>query len=500
MEAISTGSLTRRRPPRESGVVLVITLLIVIVLTGMAIVFARSMRVEAMASANQLARAQARAIALGAAQAVMALGDELPADAVELGGGAFWILQPNFEDDRISAFGIVDESSKINLNTATEQQLLALPGVDELIAAAIIDWRDSDAEPSPNGAESDYYLMQNDPYLAKDGNFETVEELLLVRGITAVELYGEDKNRNGILDENENDASDSDPPDNRDGKLDRGLFDFVTVYSSEPSASRTNVNGSQSSGGSTGGASTGGASPGGAAPGGGGQSRGGSSGGGEVDQALLQALTSAGEEAGWKEDRINEIARSITSGRPFSNMVDFFYKSGMTLDEFNDVHDLFTTSSEEQKGLVNVNSAPREVLMAIGLEESEADALISYRLSAGATTGSGVVESESQETGELASVAWITQVLEQSRAVAIGSTITTESFQRSADIVAVSGNGRAFERYRLVYDTSSGTQPRVLCWQRLTYLGWPLDPQILVDLKNGKPVSDLIQTTNRGSF
>ena len=100
--------------------------------------------------------------------------------------------------------------------------------------------------------------MMDDPYLAKDESFETVEELLLVRDITALELYGEDKNRNGILDENENDASDSDPPDNRDGKLDRGLFDFVTVYSKETSSSRTNVNGSQTSGGSSGGASPGG--------------------------------------------------------------------------------------------------------------------------------------------------------------------------------------------------------------------------------------------------
>ena len=469
---------------------LVITLLVVIVLTGLVLVFARSMRVEAMATANQLASVQARAIAFGAAQAVLALGDELPTDAVEVGDGAFWLLQTNFEDDKTHAFGITDESGKININSASEEMLLALPGLDETIVGAIIDWRDEDTEPSANGAEDEYYLMLADPYNAKNEPFETVEELLLVRDMTLVELYGEDKNRNGVLDDNENDAAESDPPDNRDGTLDRGLIDFVTVYSRDTGESRVNVNGSSGEGG--GGASGGGA-PRGGAPSGGGQQAGG-------DEELLNALRDAVDDGYLQETRAEEIFENIMTRRPHQNMVDLFYNSGMTIDEFDAVHQMFTTSDgNERLGLISINSAPKEVLMALpGLEESEAEALVTHRLGLADTTTSGGV-TVSGGTTLVRSVAWITEVLERDRAVAIGDQITAQGSQRSVDIVAVTSNGRAFERYRMVFD-ASGDQPQILLWQRLTHLGWPLDPEILKNLRGGTPISELAKTTDRGSF
>ena len=186
------------------------------------------------------------------------------------------------------------------------------------------------------------------------------------------------------------------------------------------------------------------------------------------------------------------------------NLVQFPFLSQATDEQKQKVvdlvHDKLTTSGSERKGLINVASAPREVLMAIpGMDESAADALIAYRLSFGPDTTSASGTATEEADGPLASIAWITQVLERDQAVAIGDYITTQHYQRSVDIVAVSGDGRAFERYRLVYDTS-GDQPRKLYWQRLTHLGWPLDPQILESLKKGTPISDLIQTTDRGSF
>ncbi len=474
-----------RRHRRESGAVLIIALLIVIVLTGMTIVFARSMRVEALATANQLAQAEARAIALGAAQAVLALGDELPADAVEVGNGAFWLIQPSFEDDRTPTYGIVDESAKVNLNSASEEMLYALPGMDELIVAAIIDWRDEDNEPSANGAEDEYYLMLSDPYYAKNEPFETVEELLLVRGVTAIELYGEDKNRNGIIDDNENDAAASEPPDNRDGRLDRGLIDFVTVYSGASSESRINVNGSSGGGGNAPGG-------GGNAPGGGGNAPGGAGGGqetGSSDEELRNVLQEAARDGLLQENRVDTIFGNIVAGRTHRNMLDLFYKSGMTVEEFDAV-DAKLTTGNEQAGLINVNSAPKEVLMALpGLEETDAEALVSHRL--------GMEDDGDPETEP--SVAWVSEVLEPEKAIAIGSMITANADQRSVDIVAVSGDGRAFERYRMVFG-GSGQQASILLWQRLTHLGWPLDPEILTKLREGTAVSELARTTNRGSF
>ena len=487
-------SLRLLRPQAREGVVLVLSLLVTIVLVGLALVFAREMRVEAAAAANRLAAAQARAIALGAARAVLALGDELPVDAVPVGGGAFWLLQPNFEDDRTFAYGIVDECGKVNLNSAPSEILAALPGMDEAMAAAILDWRDSDDEPQPYGAESDYYLLLPDPYLCKNAPFETVEELLLLRDFTPIELYGEDMNRNGVLDYNENDASMTLPPDNQDGRLDRGLFDFVTVYSRTSLENLINL-------GTSGGSGTGGPQPvsgAPAAPGGPPQPGGNASspsGAASLEQALRKAVEQASQEGLLPQDRVEAVTAALLNARPARNLVELYLKSGLKLKEFNAVAPSLTTwQGEEKVGLINVNTAPKEVLAALpGIEESDADALISYRLSAGS-------DSESEEgVDPLESPAWVAEVLDREKAIRLGDFITTRSDQHSVDIVAVSGDGRAFERYRMVYDTS-GAEPKTLLWQRLTHLGWPLDPEILSALRSGVPVEDLPRTTYRGSF
>ncbi|MBN1830322.1 MAG: general secretion pathway protein GspK [Deltaproteobacteria bacterium] len=87
------------------------------------------------------------------------------------------------------------ESGKININRAGQQLLTAtLKGLgvsDEdaaIIVDSILDWRDPDNFHRLNGAEDDYYRSLADPYEARDGDFQSEEELLLVRGISP-ELY-----------------------------------------------------------------------------------------------------------------------------------------------------------------------------------------------------------------------------------------------------------------------------------------------------------------------
>jgi len=466
----------------DRGVILVVSLFVILVVVGLALVFAREMRVEALATANRVAAAQARAIALGAARAVLVLGDELPKDAVPLGDGAFWLLQANLEDDRTYTYGITDECGKVNLNSAPRDILLRLPGMDESLVDAILDWRDSDDQTELYGAESDYYLLLPDPYLCKNGPFETVEELLLVRDFTPFELYGEDMNRNGILDDNENDADESFPPDNQDGKLDRGIFDFVTVYSKTSLKNRVNLGQS----GKPGGAKSPSPAP---------KQLKGQSGVQSVEQQLRKVIKELADEGLLPQDRVGPVTQALLNARPARNLVELYIKSGLKLEEFNAVASKITTwTGEEKIGLINVNTAPKEVLMALpGIEEAEADSLISYRLNAGE-------EKEGEDgTNALSSVAWVAEVLDREKAIRIGDFITTESSQHSVDIVAVSGDGRAFERYRMVYDTS-GDSPKILLWQRLTHLGWPLDPEILEALKAGLSVEDLPRTTDRGSY
>lgn len=430
----------------QSGTVLIVTIWIVLVLAGLVLVFSRSMRVEAIASANYVASVQAEAIASGAVQFIIArlngnedtltLEGENPYESMEVGEGFFWILRPNLEDDYNYDFGIGDECSKINLNSATLEMLLKLPGMTSELAAAIIDWRDEDSEVSPGGAESEYYLLLPEPYYCKNAPLETIEEVLLLKGASSEILYGEDTNRNGVLNSNENDASESDPPDNRDGHLDLGFFDYVTVYSVEKNVNRNgeqriNVNNLDSRR--------------------------------ELANFLREIVDS---------DRFFQIMDSIRGrGQPFDNILEFYFDSGLTATEFEQIADSLTTSDEQNIiGLVNVNVAPREVLLCLPeLVDSDVDALLTKRASA--------------ETN-LESIAWVGEALEREKAIAIGGLITTRSYHHSADIVSVSGNGRAYRRYRVVFDTQNET-PRVLYWKELTYLGWPLEPEIISILRSG---------------
>lgn len=139
-------------------------------------------------------------------------------------------------------YGLRDESAKLNLNTLplemsrrkeARRRLTALPGITVEIADALLDWMDADDEPSEFGAETSYYTAQSPPRRPRQGPLRDLRELLQVRGITSELLYGEDQNRDGILDPEEDDGDRSRPSDNADGLLQRGLSDCVTLLSCE---------------------------------------------------------------------------------------------------------------------------------------------------------------------------------------------------------------------------------------------------------------------------
>lgn len=94
----------------------------------------------------------------------------------------------------------IDEGSKINLNRADEATLRRIftnLGVEEptkgILVDSIMDWRDPDDLHRINGAENDYYRALRPAYTAKNGSFDTVEDLLWVRGMTAELFYGSRK-------------------------------------------------------------------------------------------------------------------------------------------------------------------------------------------------------------------------------------------------------------------------------------------------------------------
>jgi hypothetical protein len=109
---------------------------------------------------------------------------------------------------------------------------MALPNMTQDIADSIIDWLDSDDTPRTNGAENSYYQALSPSYQCKNGPLDSLEELLLVRGVTPQLLYGNDRNRNGTLDSGEDDGS---------GAVDLGWSAYLTVYSREANVDSTNA-------------------------------------------------------------------------------------------------------------------------------------------------------------------------------------------------------------------------------------------------------------------
>ncbi len=84
---------------------------------------------------------------------------------------------------------------------------MGLPGMTEEIADCILDFLDEDDEARPYGAESEYYSQLPSPYAAVNGPLHSVDELLLVKGVTPLLLFGLDQNRNGVVDGSESQAT-----------------------------------------------------------------------------------------------------------------------------------------------------------------------------------------------------------------------------------------------------------------------------------------------------
>jgi general secretion pathway protein K len=92
---------------------------------------------------------------------------------------------------------IDNEGGKVNINLADAALLrLAVTGLGltdeekDIVVDSILDWRDKDDAHRPNGAENDYYQALPTPYPCKNGDFDAVSELLLVRGVTPALFHG----------------------------------------------------------------------------------------------------------------------------------------------------------------------------------------------------------------------------------------------------------------------------------------------------------------------
>lgn len=151
---------------------------------------------------------------------------------VSLGRGQFSVFRQGRKDEASGIiYGLADEESRLNVNTASAGELGKLYQMTPEVTAALIDYRDGDSTVTQGGAEAESYAALQPPYLPRDGPFETVRELLMVLGLPRELFLGEDTNQNGLLDPEEDDGNDFFPPDNHDGVLDSGWSGLMTVNS-----------------------------------------------------------------------------------------------------------------------------------------------------------------------------------------------------------------------------------------------------------------------------
>jgi len=103
---------------------------------------------------------------------------------------------------------ITGEDGKLDINLLSDSSgvilgnILRNAGVEpeeaDSIVDCVLDWKDADNLHRLNGVEDEYYLSLKNPYRARNGEIESLEELLLIKGVTPEILFG-GKGKKGII-------------------------------------------------------------------------------------------------------------------------------------------------------------------------------------------------------------------------------------------------------------------------------------------------------------
>jgi DNA uptake protein ComE-like DNA-binding protein len=440
----------KRGLPETAGSVLVVVLVICLGLVSVTLLFGHSMAMTFRGADNDVAARQAEQAIEGAARFAMTLmlNAETPgtlpdittyeSEGVPVGEATFWFLgQPDFTKNNngpVLGFGLVDEASKLNLNTATVEMLMVLPGMTEELASAIVDWRDDNDEVTGStGAESETYQRLQPPYTCKNAPFESIEELALLNGAHRQLVYGEDANLNGALEPNEDDGDKTLPADDSNGIVNSGIFSYLTCFSREPTTQSDGTTGRIN----------------------------------VTDAASRQALQTLLEE------KIPARAADILAAlgqTPATSVLDFSNRGALTAEEYALIYDAIRGPQTE--GLINVNTASEAVLACVpGIGADKAQMLVAVRPTRDPITGTN----------------WVGTVLDQAAIDQAGPFLTGRSYQVSADVAAVGRHGRGYRRARLIIDLMEAT-PRIVYRRNLSPLGWALGADVRQMLAERKEI------------
>ncbi len=199
----------------HSGVILIYALWILGLLAVFTLTLGKQIRQKIILVGRLEKREEARTLArAGVLKAIAVLNQDLESNGrdwtpatkqnrlndparwanVPLGDGSFSVSY-QFSDgavDSQKSYGMMDEEGRLNLNKADETFLRALlkevlggdPQEIDRLAVSIVDWRKKGSSELSGFYSDEYYANLRDPYPVKDSDYETLDELLLVRGMT----------------------------------------------------------------------------------------------------------------------------------------------------------------------------------------------------------------------------------------------------------------------------------------------------------------------------
>lgn len=416
----------------------------------------------------------------------------------------FTVMAPYYNDgtDAKWHYGLLRESSRLDLRIVREWEnnlpgsgrvaLMALPGMTEAIADALLDWMDGDGVPRSAGAEDDYYSSLTPPYSPRNGVPLALEELLLVKGITRPLLYGQDSNQNHRLDLDEQSSAELPATQTLNGEKQIPWIELLTLSNNERNFTangqpRINLN--------------------------------------HFDLSQLHRQLSAAVDPAFASFVVlyRQYGPALGTGKPIdlravklefhvrprflihsplelvqcrikvaqSGSIAGYVESPLRsdsekLDEFlGEIWDRVTFTAEPVlRGLVNINEAPAEVLRAIpGIDQGLADQIIAAR-------SSPTQKNRSHERHPC----WLLTegLVELTKMQQLAPYLTVGGDVYRTQIIAFSEASRLSQRVELVLDASSRPVRR-LYWKDLQVLGrgYPWD---VIDTPGG------ISNTQTGAF
>jgi len=186
---------------KQDGVIIIAVLWICALIMWLALQLGTEARLQAEERVHLLRQSQSFYLALGGAyEAIARMGQPIPLETDEA-DSSNWQPDGKIHEVRYASgralVSIQKETDKVNINDPSQEQIKAVlekRGLEEdaadSLADVIADFVDQDSTPRLKGAEADAYKDLGLPYAPFDGKLTSIDQLLLIPGVSQQLFYG----------------------------------------------------------------------------------------------------------------------------------------------------------------------------------------------------------------------------------------------------------------------------------------------------------------------